>query len=97
MLAFPAQAYGCLRCGAHGDLLVETDVPASGTLTAFAVVQTHASHPVPFALGDLQLEGGPVIRVPLAGGTPHSPGSRYTGRIVEGDVPSLQFVLERQS
>lgn len=93
---FPPQSYGCTRCGAYGDRLTGTDIAAAGTLTAYAVVRTHQSHAVPFTLGDIQLDAGPTVRVELAGDAQPAPGARYTGRAVDGDRPSLQFIPEGQ-
>lgn len=92
---FPPQAYGCTGCGAFGDTITSVGVPARGTLLAFAVVQMHDKHPVPFTLGDLELEGGPIVRVELAAGASPRIGDRLSGRVVEDESGRrLEFAVE---
>ncbi len=92
---FPAQRYGCIRCGAPGDSLEDTLLAARGTLVSFAVVQTHASHPVPFTLADLQLDAGPVVRAELSAGASPQMGGRFAAVVVEDDRGGhLEFTPE---
>lgn len=93
--AFPAQAFGCIRCGAFGDQLQPQTVPTNGTLVTFAIVRTHASHPVPFTLADVQLDAGPVVRGQLAASAPLQLGARVVATVVDDtDPPHLEFIAE---
>lgn len=94
-LAFPAQTYGCIRCGAHGERLESQAIATNGALLTYAVVRSHPSHAVPFTLAEVQLDAGPIVRVQLAETTPHTPGTRVTAIAVEDDAgPHLEFVEE---
>ena len=90
---FPAQEYGCTGCGAFGAELSETGLPAAGTLLTFAVVRLHDRHPVPFALGDVELAGGgPIVRVQLNDAWTPRIGESVEGRVVEdADGKHLEF------
>lgn len=61
-VVWPAQPFGCERCGAHGDDLDVVDVPAQGTVHSFATVRTHPTLPVPFTVIEVLLEAGMIIR-----------------------------------
>ena len=90
---FPAQSYGCTGCGAFGDSLSEKGLLAAGTLLSFAVVRVHDRHPVPFALGDVELAaGGPIVRVQLRNDWTPRIGASVEARIVDdADGRHLEF------
>lgn len=93
--AFPAQDYGCIRCGAYGENLQGREIRTNGSLVTFAVVRTHPSHAVPFTLGDVQLDAGPIVRVQLADETPLTIGLRVRGAVADDERGGhLEFVAE---
>src|SRR5689334_7349222 len=57
----PRQDFGCERCGAPRAEIVESGFPARGVLRSVAAVERHAVWPVPFMLGEVELDGGPII------------------------------------
>lgn len=69
---FPMQTYGCEVCGAHGDALKEQALSGVGTLVSSATVYIDMGQPrlavpaVPFIVGEIALEDGPVIRAILS-------------------------------
>jgi hypothetical protein len=92
---FPPQDYGCTRCGAHGDDLAPVNIPARGALTSFATVHVHRSHPVPFTLGEVVLDTGPVVRAELDPALVPVVGLRVAARALgEADSERLQFGAE---
>ncbi|MCZ2110369.1 MAG: OB-fold domain-containing protein, partial [Dehalococcoidia bacterium] len=94
-LSFPAQDYGCIRCGAHGAALQHREIRTNGTLLTFAVVRTHPSHAVPFTLGDVQLDAGPVVRAQIADRMPLTVGLRVQASVVSDERGGhLEFVEE---
>ena len=67
---FPAQMFGCERCGAHGALLKPRALAGRGTLTAAAAVHLHpGKRPLPFVVGTVRLLDGPSVRTLLAEGS----------------------------
>lgn len=81
---FPRQTAGCESCGAHGAALTPVEIDARGALVSFAFVRKHmgADIAAPFAIGEVRLQGGPVIRCTLAEGL--SEGALRTGQTVVG-------------
>ncbi|HYM35435.1 MAG TPA: hypothetical protein VET48_08570 [Steroidobacteraceae bacterium] len=65
---FPMQAYGCEKCGRYGDALQPKQLRGSGKLLNAAVVHLHADkrRVVPFAIGTIWLDDGPVVRTLLS-------------------------------
>lgn len=95
MDAFPAQNYGCIRCGATGDQLVPRELATQGKLLSFAVVRTHPTHPVPFTMGEIQLDAGPIVRAQLSDATPLEIGQRVSASVEgENEARHLEFVEE---
>lgn len=95
-LAFPPQHYGCERCGASD--LEDVALAPLGTVIASSVVHIHAQ-PVPatpFAMAEVKLDGGPVVRARLGncGFDPH--GLRVHGVLRETERESgiLEFQFE---
>lgn len=64
---FPMQTFGCERCGKFGDALQSIPLRGRGTVRSAATVHVHADEkrPVPFVVGTIQLDDGPVIRTLL--------------------------------
>jgi uncharacterized OB-fold protein len=55
----PYQSYGCEVCGATS--LRQVELAAVGRLRDAASVFRHPTRPVPFTLGEIELDGGPVV------------------------------------
>lgn len=91
--SFPPQDYGCVVCGAYGDTFEACSLPAEGTLLTFTAVQVHETEPVPFSLGDVELDCGPVVRGRLAADVAPQIGARVRGVIVTQDnAERFEFV-----
>ena len=93
----PRQDFGCERCGAPRGEIAESGFTARGVLRSWAAVERHAVWPVPFLLGEVELDGGPVIHSFLSSETAWEPGMRVAGDA--NDVsrqPYLIFTLEEQ-
>lgn len=64
LVAFPAERYGCERCGALPAEHRAVDLPAAGVVRSFAMVHRHhqPTPPVPFVVCqvdvDVDVEGG---------------------------------------
>lgn len=103
-VSFPRQQLGCEACGAHGEAMAPVEIAARGTLLSFAAVHKHmgADIAAPFAIGEIRLDDGPVIRCtlddalheadlrtgqPLIGHLAHNPKS-------SADVRELRFAPE---
>ena len=67
-LFFPMQRFGCERCGKNGGALTPASLRGSGKLITATVVHMHADkrRTVPFAVGTIALDDGPVIRALLS-------------------------------
>jgi uncharacterized OB-fold protein len=102
--SFPRQSFGCEACGAHGPAMVPVDFIARGALLSFAVVRKHFGGDIaaPFAVGEIALLDGPVIRCTMADGLDDT--AFYAGQAVVGvlahnptssaDVVELRFAPE---
>jgi uncharacterized OB-fold protein len=68
--AFPAQEFGCERCGAHGEDLEPVELSGHGTVLALLTVHEHPDPavPTPSAVAGIQLEEGPVLRARVGAG-----------------------------
>jgi uncharacterized protein len=81
----PPHAFGCERCGRSGEETKSIEIAAAGLLTAFATVHAHPKLPVPFVLGRVALDDGPVLDVWLEGPEASlSLGQRVRGILVKG-------------
>lgn len=95
-LAFPPQHYGCERCGATE--LADVTLASRGTVIASSVVHVHAqpAPATPFTMGQVKLDGGPVVRARLStcGSDPN--GRRVHGVLRETEPESgiLEFQFE---
>jgi len=79
---FPPQAYGCERCGRPPGAQTEAPLDARGVLTALAAVRVHTKRPVPYWVGRIALDGGPVIDGVLTEADALAIGKRVAGRLV---------------
>jgi uncharacterized OB-fold protein len=66
-VTFPALAIGCDACGAGEASLEPVDLETAGSLYTFATVHLHRGGDleVPFTIGEVQLDAGPLIRVTM--------------------------------
>ncbi|MET0343790.1 MAG: zinc ribbon domain-containing protein [Polyangiales bacterium] len=79
---FPPQSFGCERCGRPASALSDAPLEAAGVLTAIAVVRAHPKRAVPYAVGRIALDAGPVIEAVLAGTDDVVLGARVRGSLV---------------
>jgi uncharacterized OB-fold protein len=91
----PRQKFGCEACGAPGDEIDESTFPALGVLRSSASVERHAVWPVPFMLGEIELDSGPIIHSFLSADTTWKPGVRVAGDPTdESRQPYVTFRLD---
>lgn len=86
---FPAQDYGCERCGAHGAALQRVELCARGTISSWATVHVHTPRPTPlYTVVEVRLDAGPLIRGLLEPGGQFKAGTRVEGvsRVVPDDA-----------
>ena len=74
----PYQGYGCEVCGATGTSLRRVELSSAGRLRDAASVFRHPNRSVPFTLGEIELDAGPVVLGLLA-----DAGEWRSGRVVE--------------
>ncbi len=96
---FPMQTHGCEVCGRHGADLQSMTLSGHGTLLSSTVVPLHAdkARTVPFAIGKVMLDDGPVVRTLLLDPAKEiAPGTRMISRVVSvGDsTADLRFAPE---
>jgi uncharacterized OB-fold protein len=67
--AYPAQEFGCERCGAYGTDLETVELSGNGTVLALLTVHEHPDPnvPTPATIAGIQLEEGPVLRARVDG------------------------------
>jgi uncharacterized OB-fold protein len=65
---FPPLGIGCEVCGAAADRLATAPLAAAGVLHSVAIVHVHMGGAIsaPFAVAEIQLDDGPLIRGMLA-------------------------------
>jgi uncharacterized OB-fold protein len=100
-VSFPRQSFGCEACGAHGEGMAPVEIAASGALVSYAVVRKHMGSDIaaPFAMGEIRLDAGPVIRCTLMDGldeTALRSGQKMAGALThnpksQADVFELRF------
>lgn len=103
-LSFPRQSFGCEGCGAYGEAMAPVELAARGTLLSFAFVRKHmgADIAAPFAIGEIRLDDGPVVRCTLADALDERAlhaGQRVSGVLAHNpksgaDVLELRFAPE---
>jgi uncharacterized protein len=86
LVAFPAERYGCERCGALPAEHRPVDVEAVGTVKAAAEVHRHhqPDPPTPFTVLQVDVDGGPSLKGVLAGSKALAGGDRVVGSLDEG-------------
>jgi uncharacterized OB-fold protein len=64
---FPALGIGCEVCGAGESSLEPIALNPTGVLHSVATVHLHQGHDIeaPFAIGEIQLDAGPLIRATM--------------------------------
>jgi uncharacterized OB-fold protein len=93
----PRQRFGCERCGAPGAEISESGISARGVLRSWASVERHAVWPVPFLLGEVELDDGPIVHSFLSSETAWEPGMRVAGDAQDlSREPYLIFTLEEE-
>ena len=88
LVAFPAERYGCERCGTLPDTMAHVEVAPTGEVRSAALVHRHhdAALPVPFVVVVVALDGGPVLKgVLVAGAEAPAIGVRVHGVSTGGD------------
>ena len=85
---FPPLGIGCEVCGATADRLTAAPIAAAGVLHSVATVHLHPGNDIstPFAMAEIQLDDGPLIRATMIG----LPGLDMIGHRVEA-----QWVVTR--
>lgn len=95
LVAFPAERYGCERCGAPPADHENADVPAEGVVRSFALVHRHhqPDPPAPFVVVQVDLPSGLSLKGVLEDhGEEGSEVAVQVGARVEGVViPGEQF------
>jgi uncharacterized OB-fold protein len=101
---FPMQTFGCEKCGQHGDALRPMQLRGSGKLVSAAVVHLHTDkrRVVPFAVGTIALDDGPVVRTLLSDiDLASHPQARVRAEFVtvtqEDSSPALDLRFESES
>lgn len=97
-VAFPAQAYGCERCGRFGINLQPMKLKGSGQLMASSKVHLHAApYPVvPFTVVEVSLDDGPIVRGLLASNQPSvlPTGSRVVATLQAEQIETDRSILD---
>lgn len=85
---FPPLGIGCEVCGAAADRLAGVSMAAAGVLHSVAIVHLYPGNDIatPFAMAEVQLDAGPLIRATMIG----LPGLDMIGRRV-----AAQWVVMR--
>jgi uncharacterized OB-fold protein len=81
---YPAQPFGCQRCGSAERQLEGLRLDPAGSVFASTTVHQHAGNGVtpPFTIAAIKLDSGPVLRGTMIDNTPLPPGNRVTGVLV---------------
>jgi uncharacterized OB-fold protein len=87
LVAFPAERYGCERCGTEPDRHEPLELDAVGTARVAAEVHRHhqPQPPTPFVVVQVDVDGGPSLKGVLAG-TGIAAGRRVTGDLTPDGV-----------
>jgi len=81
---FPPHDFGCESCGAPPERVEPAVLAGAGELRSVAVVHRHAGAgiEVPFTVGEIALDDGPIVRAVIAGSDPPRIGDRVRTRLV---------------
>ncbi len=91
-VAFPPQFHGCEACGAHGESLTPTTIPARGTVHSFTTVHRDAKLETPFVVGEIVTAAATPVRARLSVDEPGI-GMAVIGRIAAVDGrDTIEFV-----
>lgn len=68
-LFFPPHAFGCEVCGALPERIETVRLAGVGVVRSLAVVHRHGGSTIeaPFTVGEIALDGGPMVRAVLIG------------------------------
>jgi uncharacterized OB-fold protein len=92
---FPAQPYGCLKCGAHAhEVYVDRLADAVGTLVAQVEVNINPGHPTPYRIGEIAVDAT-TLRVQALLTDDASPGARVTAFVM--DEGSIAFAPREET
>ena len=86
LVAFPAEPYGCERCGAPPAALAPTALAPTGTVRSRAVVHRHhrPEPATPFVVVEVALDAGPAVTAVLAADPAADPGAGPGGGLGAG-------------
>lgn len=87
----PQQSFGCERCGADREHIERSEFAAKGTLRSFATIERHAVWPVPFLMGEIQLDSGHIIHSFLSEGPTWKAGERVASQ--GGDESRQDYLI----
>lgn len=81
---FPPHDFGCEACGAAPERVQPAALAGAGELRSFAVVHRHggAGIEVPFTVGEIALDDGPMVRAVIAGQGELRIGDRMRTRLL---------------
>ena len=90
---FPPHDFGCDACGALPERVEPMAIEGAGVLRSVVVVHRHGggSIEVPFTVGEIALDAGPMVRGVLMGPGPFAIGDRVSSTlfgVVAKAVPS---------
>jgi uncharacterized OB-fold protein len=80
---FPPHDFGCDACGALPDRVEPMAIEGAGVLRSVVVVHRHGggSIEVPFTVGEIALDAGPMVRAVLMGPGPFAIGDRVSSAL----------------
>jgi len=88
---FPPHTFGCERCGAPGEETESMELRGEGVLDSFATVHQHGGGgEVPFTVGEIVLDDGPMVRALLVRG---ESGQEGRDPVIGGRVRALLWSL----
>jgi uncharacterized OB-fold protein len=98
--AFPRQAFGSEKTGAHDGALTPIELAGTGRIAAVVTVHQHWGDdlPTPFAIASVLLDEGPVVRAVLTDAAAGEIGDRVTAVTVTrtrdgAEVAELRFAV----
>ncbi len=95
--SFPPMTIGCATCGS--DALVSVPLVAAGELYSFATVHLHRAKDieVPFTIGEISLDDGPLIRAVMTTNDGFAIGDRVVAEwvVVGADDAGTDIVEPR--